>query len=86
MMPAPRRCKAHSSVVNNNEVNPVTRRNTRRATRTRHREAMSDVSSVFSRIRNSIEDYLNGLYECIIYCDPGPKVKGGPLTRSESES
>jgi len=89
-MPATRRYKAHSYAVNNHEVNTLsgrdTRRNTRRNTgrdtwRTRsHREAMSlsEVPPVFSRIRNSIDDYLNGLYECKIYCDPGQKAKGDP--------
>jgi len=65
MTPATRRYKAHSYAVNNHEVNTLTGRDTRRNTwrdtwRTRsHREAMSEVPPVFSRIRNSIEDYLN---------------------------
>ena len=49
-------------------------------------QAMSEVPPVFSRIRNSIEDYLNVLYECKIYCDPGQKAEGGPLTCFQSES
>jgi len=92
MTPATHRYKAHFYAVNNHEVNTLsgrdTRRNTRRDTwRTQsHREAMSEVPPVFSRIRNLIEDYLNGLYECKIYCDPGQKAKGGPLTYFQSES
>jgi len=100
MTPATRRYKAHFYAVNNHEVNTLsgrdTRRNTRRDTQTNtwrdtwrtrsHREAMSEVPPVFSRIRNSIEDYVNGLYECKIYCDPGQKAKGGPLTYFQSES
>jgi len=91
MTPAKRRCKAHSHAVNNHVVNTLTGgdtgRNTRRDTwRTgSHREAMIELPPVFSRIRNSIEDYLNGLYECEIYCDPGQKAKGGPLTYFQSE-
>jgi len=94
MTPATRLYKAHSYAVNNHEVNILTGRdtqrdtgrNTRRDTWTRHREAMSEVPHVFSSIRNSIEDYLNGLYECKIYCDPGQKAKRGPLTCFQSES
>jgi len=86
MTPATRRHKAHSYAINNNEVNTLTRRDTRRDTRRSHRQAMSEVPPVFSRIRNSIADYLNGLYECKIYCDPGQKVKGGPLTGFQSQS
>jgi len=81
MTPATRRYKAHSYAVNSHEVTTLTERDTQR----RHGEAMSEVPSVFSRIRNSIEDYLNGLYECKIYCDPGQKAKGGPLTCFQSE-
>jgi len=47
---------------------------------------MSEVPPGFSRISNSIEDYLNGLYEWKIYCDPGQEAKGGPLTCFLSES
>jgi len=85
---ATRRHKAHSYAINNHEVNTRTGRDTRRNTRRSHRQAMSVVPPVFtsSRIRNSIEDYLNGLYECKIYCDPGQKEKGGPLTGFQSES
>jgi len=100
MTPATRRYKAHSYEVNNYEVNTLsgrdTWRNTRRDTRRNRRrdtwrtrsnsEAMSEVPPVFSRIRNSIEDYLNGLYEWKIYCNPGQKAKGGPLTYFQSES
>ena len=82
MTPATRRYKAHSYAVNNHEVNTLTGRNTQRDTqrdtRRRHREAMSEVPPVFSRIRNSIEDYLNGLYECKIYCDASQKAKRDP--------
>jgi len=99
MTPATRRYKAHADAVNNHEVNTLTGRDTGRNTRRdtqrntqrdtwrtwSHREAMSEVPPVFSRIRNSIVDYLNGLYECIIYCDPGEKAKGGPLTYFQSE-
>jgi len=92
MTSATRRYKAHSYAVNNHEVNTLTGRDTWRNTRRdtwrtqSHREAMSEVSPVLSRIRNSIEDYLNGLYECKIYCDPGQKAKGEPLTYFQSES
>jgi len=92
MTPATPRYKAHSYSVNDHEVTTLTRRdtwrNTRRDTwRTRsHKEAMSEVPPVFSGIRNSIEGYLNGLYECKIYCDPGQKAKMGPLTCFQSES
>ena len=92
MTPATRRHKAHSYVINNHEVNTLTgrdtRRDTRRNTRRSHRQAMSEVPPLLtsSKIRNSIEDYLNGLYECKIYCDPGQKEKGGPLTGFQSES
>jgi len=48
--------------------------------------SLSEVPPVFSRITNSVEDNLNGLYECKIYCDPGQKAKGGPLTYFQSES
>jgi len=87
MTPATRRHKAHSYAINNYEVNTLTGRDTRRDTRWSHRQAMSEVPPVFtsSRIRNLIEDYLNGLYECKIYCDPGQKAKGGPLTGFQSE-
>jgi len=85
MTPATRRHKAHSYAINNHEVNTLTERDTRRDTRRSHRQAMSEVPPVFSRMRNSIEDYLKGLYECKIYCDPGQKAKGGPLTRFQSE-
>jgi len=81
MTPATRRHKAHSYAINNHEVNTLTKRDTRRS----HRQAMSEVPPVFSRIRNSIEDYLKGLYECKIYCDPGQKAKGGPLTGFQRE-
>jgi len=47
---------------------------------------MSNVPPQSSRISNSMEDYLNGLSECKIYCDPGQKAKGGPLTCFQSES
>jgi len=73
---APRRYKAHSYAVNNHEVYSLTGRDTRRDTKRSHREAMREVPPLFSRIRNSIEDYLNGLYVCKIYCDPGQKAKG----------
>jgi len=92
MAPATRRYKAHSYAVNNHEVNTLTARDTRRNTprntsRTRSpREVMIEVPPVFSRIRNSIEDYLNGLYECKIYCDPGRKAQGAPLTYFQSKS
>ena len=86
MPPATRRYKAHSYAVNNHEVTTLTGRDTRRDTWRSHREAMSEVLPVFSRIRNSIEDYLNGPYECKIYCDPGQKAKWGPLTYFQSES
>jgi len=90
MTPATRRHKAHSYAINHHEVNTLTGRDTRRDTgrdtRRSYRPAMSEVPPVFSRIRNSIEDYLNGLYECKIYCDPGQKAKGGPLTGFQSES
>jgi len=90
MTPATRRHKAHSYAINNHEVNTLTGRDTQRDTprdtRRSHRQAMSEVPPVFSRIRNSIEDYLNGLYECKIYCDPGQKAKWGPLTGFQSES
>jgi len=86
MTPATRRHKAHSYTINNHEVNTRTGRDTRKDTRRTHREAMTEVPPVFSRIRNSIEDYPNGLYECKIYCDPGQKAKGGPLTGFQSES
>jgi len=82
MTPATHRHKAHSSAVNNHEVNTLTGRDTRRS----HRQAMSQVPPVFSRIRNSLEDYLYGLYECKIYYDPGQKAKGGPFTGFQSES
>ena len=97
MTPATRRYKAHSYAVNNHDVNILTGRdtrrnslrntgrNTRRDTWGSHREAMSEMPPVFSRIRNSIEDYLNGLYECKIYCDPGQKAKRGPLTCFQSK-
>jgi len=84
MTPATRRYKAHSYAVNNHEVNTLTGRDTWRTQS--HREAMSEVPPVFSTIRNSIEHYLNGLYEFKIYCDPGQKAKGGPLTYVQSES
>jgi len=90
MTPATRRYDAHSYAVNNHEVNTLTgrgaRRDTRKDKRESHREAMSEVPPVFSRIRNSIEDYQNGLYEGKIYCDPGQKAKGGPRTCFQSES
>jgi len=66
MTPATRRHRAHSYAVNNHEVKTLTGRDTRRDTRRSHTEAMSEVPPVFSRIRNSIEKYLNGLYECKI--------------------
>ena len=92
MTPATRRYKAYCYAVNNHEFNTLTGRDTQRNTQRdtwrtwSHREAMIEVPPVFSRIRNSIEDYLNGLYECKIYCDPGQKAKGGPLTYFQSES
>ena len=86
MTPAPRRHKAHSYAINTHEVNTLTGRDTRRDTRRSHREAMSEVPPIFSRIRNSIEDYLNGLYKCKIYREPGQKAKGGPLTDFQSDS
>ena len=61
LTPATRRYKAHSYAVNNQEVNTLTGRNTRRDTGRSNRECMSGVLPVFGRIRNSIEDYLNGL-------------------------
>jgi len=86
MTPATRRYKAHFYAINNYDVNTLTGRDTRRDTRRSYREAMSEVPPVFSRISNSIEDYLNRLYECKIYCNPGQKAKGGPLTCFQSES
>jgi len=90
MTPATRRHTAHYYAINNHEVNTLTGRDTwrdtRRDTSRSHRQAMSEVPPVFSRIRNSIEDYLNGLYECKMYCDPGQKAKGGPVTGFQSES
>jgi len=68
------------------EVTILTERDTQRYTKTSHGEALSLVPPVFSRITNSIEDYLNGQYECTIYCDPGQKAKGGPLTCFQSKS
>jgi len=89
MTPATRQYNAHSYAVNNHEVHTLARRDTwrdtRRDTSRSHREAMSEVPPVFSRISNSIEDYLNGLYECKIYCDPGQKAKRGHLTCFQSE-
>jgi len=79
---APRRYKAHFYAANTHEVTTLTEIDTRR----RHGETMSEVPPVFSWIRNSIEDYPNGLYECKIYCDPGQKAKGGPLTCFQSKS
>jgi len=66
MTPATRRYKATSYEVNNHEVNTPTGRDTWRVTRRSHGQAMSEMPPVFSRIGNSIEDYLNGLYECKI--------------------
>jgi len=86
MAPATRPYKAHSYAVNNHEVTTLTGRDTRRDTWRSHREAMSEVQPVFSRIRNSIEDYLKGQYECKIYCNPGKKAKGAPLTCFQSQS
>jgi len=86
MTPATRRYEAHSYAVNNHEVTTLTGKDTRRDTWRSHREPMSEVPPVFSRMTNSIEDYLNRLYECKIYCDPGQKAKGGPLTSFLSES
>jgi len=86
MTPATHRYSAHSYAFNNHEADTLTGRDTQRDTRRSHREAMSEVPPVFSRIRNSIEDNLNGLYECKICCDPGPKAKGRPLTCIQSES
>jgi len=90
MAPATRPYKAHSYAVNNHEVTTLsgrdTRRDTRRDTWRSHKEAMSEVPPVFSRIRNSIKDYLNGLYECKIYCNRDKKAKGAPLTCFQSES
>ena len=90
MTPATRRHKADPYAINNHEANTLTgrdtRRDTRKDTRRRHREAMSEVPHGFSRIRNSIEYYLNRLYECKIYCDPGQKAKGGQLTGFQSGS
>ena len=83
--PATGRYKAHSYAVNNHEVNTLTRRDTRRNTWRSHREAMSELPPEFSRIRNSIENYLNGLYEYKIYCDPGQKAKGRLLTSFQSQ-
>jgi len=83
---ATRRYKVHSYAVNNHDVNTLTGRDTRRDTSRSHREAMSEVPPVFSRISNSIDDYLNGIYECKIYCDPGQKAKGGLLTSFQSKS
>ena len=84
--PATRLHKAHSYAINNHEVNPLTGSDTQRDSRLSHREAMSEVPPVFSRIRNSIEDYVNGLDECKIYSDPSQKAKGEPLTDFQSES
>jgi len=47
---------------------------------------MCEVPPVFSRVRNSIEDYLNGLVECKIYGDLGQKAKRGHLPGFQSES
>jgi len=47
---------------------------------------MSEAPPVFRTFRNSIEDYLNRLYECKIYSDPGQKAKGAPLTGFQSAS
>jgi len=80
MTPATRGYKAHFYTVNNHEVNTLTGRDIRMDTWRSDREAISEVPPVFSRIRNSIADYLNGVYECKIYCEPGQKAKGGPVT------
>jgi len=64
MTQATRWYEAHSYKVNNHEVNSLTGRDTRRDTRRSHREAMREVPPLFSIIRYSMEDYINGLYEC----------------------
>jgi len=72
-MPATRRYKAHPYTVNNHEVTSLTERDTRRDTRSSHGEAMCAVAPLvrylsFSTpsIRNSIENYSNRVYKCIL--------------------
>ena len=60
-MPATCRYKAHSYAVNNHEGTTLTEMDTWRDTWRSHGEAMSEVPPIFTSIRNSIEDYLNGL-------------------------
>jgi len=86
MTPATRQYKAYSYAVNNHEVTTLTKRDTLRDTQRdtlrdtqrSHGEVMCEVPPVFTRIRNSVEDYLHRLFERKIYCNLGQKAKRGP--------
>ena len=88
MTPATHQDKAHSYAVHNHEVTSLTERDTGRDTRRdtwrRHGEAIFVVAPVFrylsfstTSIRNSIENYSNELYKCIL--EPRSESKGGTL-------